>query len=161
MDMDMDILQPAELPETDPAPDVLRGFSNPEILQKAQETRASNREGREPKQLLPDGGEAPKTRGRPKKQDRNLQGIEQLLLATHLMVASATGYSELILSPADGHMLADAFATLADNYKIKLDGKTGAVMGLIYAVGAIYGPRAVSIAIRVRNERRGSDNAVA
>jgi len=152
-------------------PSVLRGFRNPEILARAQATRRARRDepdapamdengaieiepGEQPSEQTRAAVEGKPKRGRPRKADRNLQGMEQMLLAMHMMIATATGASEMMLSPPEGHMLAEALATLSDHYKIKLDGKAGAVLGLIYAAGAVYGPRAVAIAIRVRKQKR-------
>jgi hypothetical protein len=161
MDDAASILQGVALPQEDdeaPASSTLRGFANPELLEKAQATRASNRAAREPSDLLPGGEPAVKRGGRPKKSDRNLQGVEQLLSSIHLMLALATGFDDLKLDQTEAHLLAEATANLADHYKIKLDGKSGAIMGMIYAAGAVYGPRAVSIGIKLRNRNRTPGN---
>ena len=129
-----------------PAP--RRGRGRPRLSDAERATRAA----RPPIDAGPagDGVTFPIGERRGSKRDRNLQGMENLLLAIHVMVAAATGYEDLILSPTEGHALADALANLADHYKIQLDGKAGAVVGLVYTASAIYGPRAVSIVMKAR-----------
>lgn len=138
-----------------------RGFSNPDVLAKAQETRKANRAQSNPTDFAetnePTSGAK---RGRKPKADRNLQGVEQVLLATHMMLATVTGHPELILDKQEGHILAEALANLGDHYKIKLDGKTGAIMGLVYAIGIVYGPRAVVIGAKIRSDRKASHDPV-
>lgn len=165
MDVDTQILEGEVIDLTDEtavgSTGGARGFANPEVLARAQETRRRNSGQREAVDLgteRPDGTTGAR-RGRPK-TSRNLKGIEQLLLATHLMIATATGCHELMLDEKEGTMLAEALANLSDQYKIKLDGKSGALIGLLYAVGAIYGPRAVTIGIRIRSERKADGNPV-
>lgn len=120
----------------------------------------SNEDGQEdlPLSTLPTDQTPPRRRGRPpgssNKRERNLQGMEQMLCAIHLMISMATGLEELQIDPSESHILADALANLSEHYKIKLDGKAGAVLGLIYAIGAVYGPRAVSIGIKIRKAKR-------
>jgi hypothetical protein len=146
-----DILQGAtmEMGEEEIPQTTGRGFANPDILQAAQATRAANRAAREPQDLMPDGSPATK-KPRQKRSERSLAGIEKLLSSIHMMAALATGFEDLKIDPEESHLLAEALATLGDYYKIKLDGKSGAIMGLIYAAGAVYGPRAVTIGIKLR-----------
>lgn len=98
-----------------------------------------------------------KGRGRPKKETRSLEGVEKLLVSIHFMLATTTGLEDLSIDQSEAHILADALATLADHYKIKLDGKTGALMGFVYAIGAVYGPRAVTIGIKLRSKGNKSN----
>lgn len=99
-----------------------------------------------------------KRRGRPPKAERNLDGIKQLLLTTHMVLSRIASCPELAIDDGEANMFANSLATLADHYKIKLDGKSGALVGFIYTLGIIYGPRAVAISIRVRNERNSSND---
>lgn len=140
------------LSETKP----FRGFNDPAVREAAQATRAANREARIPVGLngetLPPPKE-PKSRApRQKKETRSLEGIENMLISMHFMLATATGFDELLLEQSEAHTLADALAKVSDYYKIKLDGKTGAFMGLIWAIGMVYGPRAVTIGIKLRTQ---------
>lgn len=154
----VDILQTADMPGEDEElpPAAQRGFSNPDVLKAAQETRARNKASREGVDFIPVGEPLATKRGRgpSKKTERNLKGIEQMLVAIHFMVATATGVSEIVIDKEESNTLAEALATLADHYKIKLDGKTGALMGFVYALGTVYGPRAVAIGVRLRSERK-------
>lgn len=107
----------------------------------------------EPVQLF----DAPKKRGRKpgstNKTSRDLTGITQLLLTTHIALASLTKYEELALSPDEAGMLASSLAGIAEHYKIRIDGKAGAIMTAIYTVGVIYGPRAFSIGMKIKNSK--------
>lgn len=158
-----------ELPVTggsDAKPRAVRGFAaNPEALRRAVETRARNKGLRQAVSLPgSDEGDAapavPRGPGRPSgssKRDRNLQGMEQMLLAMHMMVATATGFPEMAIDAQESHILADALANLADHYKISIAGKPGAVLGLIYAAGTVYGPRAVAVFMKLRKEAKTDD----
>ena len=139
-----------------------RGFANPDVLKAAQETRATNRASREAQSLLPGDGDtpAPAARGKrgPKpKSERSLKGMETLLLSIHTMLALSTGLEELAIEPNEAHTLAEAAAELASYYKIKLDGKNGAMLGMVMAIGAVYGPRAVAIGIKYRSTKGNGD----
>ncbi len=95
-----------------------------------------------------------KRRGRPPKSERNLDGVKQLLFTTHMVLSRIASCPELAIDDAEASMFATSLATLADHYKIRLEGKSGAVVGFIYTLGIIYGPRAIAISIRLRNERK-------
>lgn len=98
-----------------------------------------------------------KRRGRPPKSEQNLDGLKQMLFATHMILSRIASCPELAIDDAESLMLAGSLAKLADHYKIKLDGKGGALVGFLYTCGMIYGPRGVAIAIRVRNNRTNVD----
>lgn len=152
------VLHALPLPEIEeeaaPSGGAPRGFANPDVLKAAQETRAANRAAREPSTLLPEDGAAPAAkRGRKPKTERSLKGLEQLLTSIHWMVSMATGYEDLAITEAEAHTLAEAGAELASYYKIKMDGKNGAMLGMMMAIGAVYGPRAVTIGIKLRGQK--------
>lgn len=141
----------------------LEGVAIP--IGKPERKSRTKEELQEPPDLVP-GDEVPpdlpaqelstapkKRRGRPPKQEQNLDGLKQMLFATHLILSRIAASPELALDDAESMMLAGSLAKLADHYKIKLDGKGGALIGFLYTCGMIYGPRAVAIAIRVRNNR--------
>ena len=160
---DVNVLEGSAILETEDtsASSGPRGFANPEILAKAQEKRKYNKSTANPTDFSETNEPVVGVkRGRKPKSERNLQGVEQVLLAMHMMLATATGYPEFILDKQESHILAEAIANLGEHYKIKLDGKTGAVMGMVYALGVVYGPRAIAIGIRVRNERKVSNDPV-
>lgn len=150
-----------------------------EALQGAEVVDIPKRRGRPPKSAAPEGvivegdstapGDLPEAvaldtrpkgrRGRPPKSERNLDGIKQLLLSTHIALASIARCPELALEESEASLFANSLSTLADHYKIKLDGKSGAMIGFLYTLGIIYGPRAIAISVRVRNERHGGNNS--
>lgn len=133
------------------------GFSDPAVREKARQTRLDNAAARTPQSLtgeeLPPPKQAKSRAPRQKKEERSLESIEKMLISMHFMLATATGFDDLILDNAEAHTLADALAKVGDYYKIKLDGKTGALMGLIWAIGMVYGPRAVTIGIKLRGRK--------
>lgn len=135
----------AEPDDTEPEGERKRGFSDPEVLARAQATRAANREARMGVDMPTSDG---KKRGRPpgsKKETRDLDGIIMLLAGIHQMVATATGFDDLEIDREEGALLAKALADLSEQYKIKITGKTAAAMGLLYAIVTVYGPRAFLI----------------
>ena len=158
------ILIPAVLPADTEKPEAPRGFSNPDILAKAQAARKRNAESDTP-QDLHDAADIPPVnkRGRKpgsasKRSERSLEQIRNLLIQTHFMIAGLTGFQEMMIDEKESALLADALAGVSDYYKIKLDGKSGAVMGLIYAIGIVYGPRAITIGIKLRNQKKSNGN---
>jgi hypothetical protein len=101
-------------------------------------------------------------RGRPKKADSDLEGVKQMLLVSHMMLATVSKCQELQIDEQEATMFATSLARLAEHYKIKISGKSGALISFIYTLGIIYGPRAVAISVRIRRERetnRGTANA--
>jgi hypothetical protein len=136
-----------------------RGFANPDVLKAAQETKAANRAAREPQSIIPGEEPAPSNgkRGRKPKSERSLKGLEQLLTSIHWMVSLATGLEDLAITDVEAHTLAEAGAELASYYKIKMDGKNGALLGMMMAIGAVYGPRAVTIGIKLRGQKGKSN----
>lgn len=124
-----------------------------------EEPDVPKRRGRPPKNPAGDAvkldGEAsdsPK-RGRPRKQ-KDLAGIEQILLSTHMMLAALIECPELVLAEQEAKTLATAIANVTEYYKIHIDGKTSALVTLLYTAGILYGPRALTI--YRRTHRRGS-----
>lgn len=136
-----------------------KGFLNPETLALAQETRRKNREEKLEGEFN-DGAEPiePRKRGRPKgipnRKSRDLQAVEAMFVSIHAILATSAKMPEAAIGPDESHMIIEAFANVMDQYKIKLDGKTGAAAVLIYSLGLVYGPRAVAVVIRKRNESR-------
>lgn len=144
----------AEMPlaERNDAAAPRRGFLNPETLAKAQTARQSRRDAG-PEDLS--DSEPRAKRGRPpgSTRKRDLAGVEAVLVGVHAMLAASLHAPELTIDAAESHAVAEAVANVAEQYKIRLDGKAGAVAGLVYALGLVYGPRAVAIYIRMRNEK--------
>jgi hypothetical protein len=139
-----------------------RGFANPETLAKAQATRKENKDNAPVSSAFAGDGVEPKKRGRKpgstNEKKRDLDGIKTLLVGIHQMLSVATGFSSLAIDDSEGAILADAIAKVGDEYKIKVDGKTGAFLTLAYALAVVYGPRIFVIRqeIMARNAQHGS-----
>lgn len=64
----------------------------------------------------------------------------------HAVASHLTGLPELMISEAEGTMLADALQAVATEYGLELSGKAGAAIQLFSAAAVIYLPRLASIA---------------
>jgi hypothetical protein len=143
-----------------------RGFADPDILARAQQARKDNRppsEGVDLGGLAPDVV-APK-RGRPAgARKKDLEGLETMVLlgcaGLGMIGAALTGISEieedLTVDKDEAKMLAEAMNTFASQYKVKLDGKSGAALGLVTAAVVVFGPRSVVVIKRIRDRNAGS-----
>lgn len=58
-----------------------------------------------------------------------------------------------MIDEAEGRMLAEASANVMEQFDLKPDPKTQAIIGLVMAAGTVYGPRAVIIQMRKAQER--------
>jgi hypothetical protein len=58
-----------------------------------------------------------------------------------------------VIDEAEGRMLAEASANVMEQFDLKPDPKTQAIIGLVMAAGTVYGPRAVIIQMRKAQER--------
>jgi hypothetical protein len=81
---------------------------------------------------------------------KNIEPIKNMLVSMHVRLALLTGVPELIIDDAEATMLAENGAALMDYYKIKIDGKRGAMLAFIYAVTIVYGPRVFAYVIAQR-----------
>jgi hypothetical protein len=103
-------------------------------------------------------GEGPKPKGRPPAK-KNIEPIKRLLVSVHLKVALISGVAEIAIDDEEATMLAESGAALLDYYKIKVDGKRGALIAFVYAVMMVYGPRAFGYAMSMRNAQPDKDDA--
>lgn len=136
-----------------------RGFANPETLARAQATRAANKETG-----TPVGSFTDETPGTGKKRGRrpgtsagaSLDGIAEMLVGVHSLLSFLTTFPDLAIDKDEGLILAKGIAGIAEQYKVKIDGKASAFMGFIYAIAVVYGPRAILISkqIKERNNVR-------
>lgn len=78
----------------------------------------------------------------------SVSGVEKILYAMHMGVASLTKTPELMLDQAEATLLAGAITEVSKHYDMldKVSDKAVAWVGLIQTVGVIYGPRALVIA---------------
>lgn len=83
---------------------------------------------------------APSSGGKPRTK-KNVEHFRKVLLSFHAKCALVTGIEEVALDDEEATMLAEATADLLSYYNIKVSGKGGAVLGLVYAVTMIYGSR--------------------
>jgi hypothetical protein len=60
----------------------------------------------------------------------------------------------LAIDEDEGRMLAAASANVMEEFDLKPDPKTQAIVGLIMAAGTVYGPRAVMIQMRKAQQKR-------
>lgn len=149
-------------------------FSDPEFRARAMAARKEKAEARalEKESDADVGGgipeasdlpaDAPRKRGRPKgstnresaapRRVKNLDSIVAMLVSVHGLAAAKTGRDWIAIDADEARMLAQAASDVLDQYKIKVDGKTGALLMLCYAATVVYAPRVV-IAL---NERRGA-----
>ena len=79
---------------------------------------------------------------------KSLESIERLLLAVHVGIANISHMPELEIGESEAKQLATSLDAVAAQYKIKLDGKHGAVAGLISTLVMVYGPRVAFIVLR-------------
>lgn len=112
---------------------------------------------REPVGLF-EAGDGPKRRGRPPAK-KNIEPIKRLLLSVHVKLALVTGVPELVIDEDEATMLAENGAALLDYYKIKVDGKRGALIAFMYAVLMIYGPRAFAYAVTMRQRNKEAEQS--
>ena len=134
-----------------------RGFADPEIRAKAEETRRANRP--EGAASFGDNDGKPKRGRKPGssgKEQVNLRGITEMLVGIHGLLAMLSGFQDICIDKDEGEILAKAIADLGAHYKIKIDGKTSALLGVIYAVAIVYGPRAVTIGKEIRDRKRAN-----
>jgi len=177
-----DVLNPADYPDNDagysafmqgepPPVSKPRGFSDPEVLARAQATRAANREAREPIALE---GEAPPEgtpkRGRPKgstnKAASSMRGMELFLMGLHVsigkLVAHLTKEPDLAylveIDNDEAKLLSSGVNGVMEQYKIKINEKMAAILNLCNALGAVYGPRAIAIGIILRRKQNAGTN---
>ena len=132
-----------------------RGFSNPEVLARAQETRRKNKEANAavdaPNESTP-GAKRGRKPAAPKTK-RDLSGIVVPLVGIHFMLAQMSGLPDLAIDEGEATTIASALSNLTEYYKVKIDGKQGAILGLIYALAVVYGPRIYTITRAIREER--------
>lgn len=79
----------------------------------------------------------------------------------HVGIAAATKTPELQLSDDESKLLATNVANVMDQFDIRPDPKTEAIVGLLIACGTIYGPRIYVIRARKMEEREKSQSNVA
>jgi hypothetical protein len=69
------------------------------------------------------------------------------------MVATFASVPELLLTEAESTQIAKASVQLADTYDFGIDPRAMAWSNMILVLGSVYGPRALGIYLRLKNER--------
>ena len=148
-------LTPADLGLLDDDDNAVIG-SDPSLPEAALPPRPADlrsKEGREWKKLAKQAGIDTKAErltgdetraGRPAGRPRTVKNVDhfkKVLLSSHMKAALVTGVEEIALDDEEAGLLAESIAELLSYYKIKVDGKGGAVLGLLYAVSMVYGSR--------------------
>lgn len=148
-------LTPADLgllDEDDNAPAIGADPSLPTASLPPRPADLRSKEGREWKKLAKDAGidttkpetltgDTSRTKpGRPRTM-RNVEHFKKVLLSSHEKAALLMGVEELALDDDEATMLAESITELLSYYKIKTDGKSGAVLMLGYAIMMVYGSR--------------------
>lgn len=94
---------------------------------------------------------------RPKasKADLNnaIDALTKTLVIVHAGIAGVTKMPELVIDDSEGRMLAAAAANVLEEFDLKPDPKTQAIVGLVIAGATVYGPRAVLIQMRRAQEK--------
>lgn len=71
----------------------------------------------------------------------------------HAAAARLTRLEDLEIDNDEAEMLADSIATLMREYDIALSGKTAALLGIVGAMGMVYGPRFIMIREQVQRRK--------
>jgi hypothetical protein len=88
------------------------------------------------------------------KVESSLEGIQGLLIGVHEMLAAVTVSPELTINNGEAVTMSKALKQLADQYDMVIDPKVAAWVNLIGVAGFIYGPRAVMIRERLKDEAK-------
>ena len=114
--------------------------------------------GRPPKTENPPAGDKPTPAKKTTKRNtsNNVDVLSQQLVGMHMIMAGVTGLNELIITPQESTMLATSIISVAEEYNLALDGKTGAALQLFMTAAMVYAPRA--IAVYKRSNKPAIDN---
>lgn len=109
-------------------------------------------------------GKQPKRpRGRPagfspkqaakEKEGLDLKGLNAILFSCHAMLAGIAKTPELALSEEESKRMAEAAALVARHYNFNASQKALDWANLIFCMGTMYGPRAIVISARLKEEQ--------
>lgn len=77
-------------------------------------------------------------------------------MIVHAGLAGVTSTPEMVIDESEAEMLARASANVLEQFDLKPDPKTQAIVGLVLAAGTVYGPRVYLINQRKAQEKRES-----
>lgn len=143
--------------ENDAAPSIAGGESNAEAPQTVAPKRGRGRPSKAEQQLRESVGAAPTgdtssgaKRGPKPKGGKSDPGVlAKSLMGIHTVVAMVTGIPEAQLKEEEAQALAEGVCAVCEEYGLAIDGKTGATMQLVGALGMIYGPRIFFYKMRI------------
>lgn len=101
------------------------------------------------------GGGHSGPRQKASKADLNaaIDGLTKTLVILHTGIAAISGTPELVIDEEEGRLLASASANVMEEFDLKPDPKTQAIIGLVIAAGTVYAPRMVLIQMRRAQEK--------
>lgn len=99
-------------------------------------------------------GRKPGSHNRTKTQDTiSIEGLSTILFSSHLALSAMTRTPELMLDPDEAALLAKASMDVMSFYdNMKIAPQTVAWVGLISALGSVYGPRFVALRIKAKTK---------
>jgi hypothetical protein len=136
---------PADIPESFDSPDTPPDTDNEDLVvakpRRKRRTKAEMQADAGAASIDLGGATSTPAKKRKTKGDlgaRQIQGI-------HAILAQIPGLDCMMLADEEAAMLAQAMAGVAAEYDIEISGKTGAIVGMVAAVGMIYVPRAIHV----------------
>jgi len=84
----------------------------------------------------------------------SIDALAKTLVIVHVGLAGVTENPELVIDQDEGLLLANATANVLEQFDLKPDPKTQAIIGLLMAAGTVYGPRAFMIKQRRAQQAR-------
>lgn len=91
----------------------------------------------------------------------SIEALSKTLVIIHTGIAGVTNIPEIAIDKAEGDMLANATANVLAQFDITPDPKTQAIIGMIMACGAVYGPRVMLYRMRQAQERKEAEPGTA
>lgn len=89
----------------------------------------------------------------------SIDGLASALIVVHVGLAGITRTPELELDKDDADLLARSTANVLAEYDVVVDPKTAAIMGLLFAVGRVYGPKVALRNMRVKEAKQAAKEA--
>lgn len=122
----------------------------PVSVEQTKDVEATEPTFSEPKQRgRPKGSGAKSTTSKPTKtqakKDADAASLAKQIQGIHVMLSMFLQMPELAISDSESQMLAKSLNTVAEEYGLSLDGKTGATIQLLGAAAIIYVPRALAV----------------
>lgn len=89
---------------------------------------------------------------------KNVEPIKKMLVSIHSRAALLFDAPYLAMDDEEADMLAPASADLLEYYKIKIEGKRGAMIAFVCVVIVIYGPRLFAFVIQQKMKATAGHN---